>query len=163
MFNENISRLRAEKRPASGRFLEKRLSHGGLPFAHPPDSVLAERGSRFANSAKGRFDCDSACLRYAASFCRAAPLMIAAPFSAIIIVGTILFEITAGIEDAQPVDAVHLELVVDDRHSAARRHAGAGGTRQLALSSAGFARCTRPMPPGSGYANLYMLLYSTRA
>jgi len=42
-----------------------------------------------------------ACLRYAASPCRAAPLIIAAPFSAIMIVSAlVLVEVTAGITEA---------------------------------------------------------------
>ena len=56
--------------------------------------------------------------------------MIAAFFSAIIIVGAlVLVEVTASIEDAQPVDAVQLELVVDDPQCVVPHQAGAAITR----------------------------------
>ena len=66
----------------------------------------------------------------AASFSRAPALIIAAPFSAIMIVGAlVLVELTAGITEASmtrsAVEPVHPELVVDDRHAVIAHHARA--------------------------------------
>ena len=69
---------------------------------------------------------------YAAIFCRAAPLIIAAPFSAIMIVGAlVLVEVTAGITEAsmtrRPSSPCTRNSAVDDAHRVRAHHAGAAG------------------------------------
>ena len=94
-------------------------------------------------------------LAYAAIRCRAAPLIIAAPFSAIMIVGAlVLVEVTAGIteasDDAQPVEPVHPQLAVDDAHRARTHHAGAAGViffRSTASLAREVSVCEVPWAP----------------
>lgn len=64
---------------------------------------------------------------YAVSLCRAAYLMIAAPSSAIMIVGRGDRRHHRGVADSESLEPMHLKLVVDDRHSVASHHAGAAG------------------------------------
>ena len=67
----------------------------------------------------------------AASFSRALALIIAAPFSAIMIVGALVFvELTAGITEVSTtrsasLESVDSELAVDDRHAVIAHHARA--------------------------------------
>jgi hypothetical protein len=72
-------------------------------------------------------------LRYAASLWRAASLIIAAPFSAIMIVGPlVLVEVTAGIAEASmtlSLSSVHPLSVVDDAQRVLAHQAGAAGAK----------------------------------